>query len=162
MNAYIDWIRATDVSVWVRTAPWTWPALETVHFVGMCLMIGVVGVLDARLLGYLRGIEVSTLRRLLPWGLFGFGLNAVSGVLFVLGAPDQYARNPAFYAKLVFLAIAGLNALYFETRTGRLALSTSRLEAPPVAFRVAGAVSIVSWIMVLYWGRMLPFIGNAF
>lgn len=162
MNPYLDWIRATDLSVWVRTAPWTWPALETVHFAGMCLMIGVIGVLDVRLLGFLRGIEVATLRRLIPWGIFGFALNLVSGVLFVVGAPDQYARNPAFYVKVFFLLVAGLNALYFETHSGGTALALGRVETPPASFKVAGAVSLFSWFMVLYWGRMLPFIGNAF
>jgi len=128
----------------------------------MCLMIGVVGVLDVRLLGYLRAIDVSTLRRLLPWGLAGFAINLVSGVLFVVGAPDQYARNPAFYMKLLFLLVAGLNALYFETHAGARALAAGSMQPPSTSFKVAGAVSLFSWAMVLYWGRMLPFIGNAF
>ncbi len=162
MDPYLNLIRATDLSVWVRTDPSTWPALEIVHFVGMCLMIGVVGVLDVRLLGYLRSIDISALRRLLPWGLVGFAMNLVSGALFVVGAPDQYARNTAFYFKLLFLVIAGLNAFYFETRAGRLAIAGGHIEPAPVSFKVAGAVSLFSWLMVLYWGRMLPFVGNAF
>jgi hypothetical protein len=32
----------------------------------------------------------------------------------------------------------------------------------PRAFKIIGTVSIVSWFMVLYWGRMLPFTGTAF
>jgi hypothetical protein len=28
--------------------------------------------------------------------------------------------------------------------------------------KVIGLMSLVSWFGVLYWGRMLPFIGNSF
>ena len=28
--------------------------------------------------------------------------------------------------------------------------------------KAIGAVSIVAWFGVLFWGRMLPFVGNAF
>jgi hypothetical protein len=31
-----------------------------------------------------------------------------------------------------------------------------------LAYRAIAIVSIVSWFFVIYWGRMLPFIGNAF
>ncbi len=162
MNEFNVWMRATQVSMWVRDLPWTWPMLETLHFVGMCLLIGAIGLLDLRLLGFIRGVEVRTLRALLPWGILGFVINLVTGVLFFVGAPDQYLRNLAFYMKLLFLIVAGLNALYFETTSGGRAIAVGRPGPPPMAFKVAGAVSLVSWFMVLYWGRMLPFIGNAF
>jgi hypothetical protein len=32
----------------------------------------------------------------------------------------------------------------------------------PFSLKVIAVVSIVSWLFVIYWGRMLPFIGNAF
>jgi hypothetical protein len=162
MNAFNIWMRATAISQWVRTDPTTWPTLETLHFVGMCLLLGVIGLLDFRLLGFMKEIDVRTLRRLLPWGITGFLINLVTGVLFFVGAPDQYMRNPAFYMKLLFLVIAGLNALYFETHSGGRAIASGHFEEAPRAFKMAGAVSLFSWFMVLYWGRMLPFIGNAF
>jgi hypothetical protein len=162
VGEYIVWIRATGISEWVRGLPWVWPMLETLHFVGMCLLLGVIGLLDFRLLGFMRSLEMGALRRLLPWGIVGFAINLVTGALFVIGAPDQYVRNPAFYGKLLFLIIAGLNAAYFETHAGRQALAMGKVENTPIGFKVAGAVSLFSWFMVLYWGRMLPFIGNAF
>jgi hypothetical protein len=78
------------------------------------------------------------------------------------GAPDQYLANVAWWYKLGFLAIAGINVLYFETTQAKRALAIRSGDDTPRAFKVIGAVSIVSWFMVLYWGRMLPFIGNAF
>jgi len=83
-------------------------------------------------------------------------------VLFFVGAPDQYIANVAWWAKIAFLAIAGLNVLYFETTQATRALAIGAGEDTPRRLKVIAAVSIVSWFMVLYWGRMLPFIGTAF
>jgi len=88
--------------------------------------------------------------------------NLVTGVLFFIGAPHQYLDNVAWWYKLAFLAVAGVNVLYFETTQAKRALTIGSGDDTPRAFKVIGAVSIVSWFMVLYWGRMLPFIGNAF
>ena len=81
---------------------------------------------------------------------------------FFVGAPDQYVANPAWWAKVAFLAVAMLNIAWFETRLGKPMLLLPGDVDTPLSFKVAGAVSIASWALVLYWGRMLPFIGNAF
>ena len=80
---------------------WGWPASETIHFVGLCLLFGVVLLVDLRMLGFLKGIPYSTLHRLLPWGVLGFGVNVVTGILFFIGAPPTfYVTNGIFFWKL--------------------------------------------------------------
>ena len=71
-------------------------------------------------------------------------------------------NNVAFYAKLAFLIIAGLNALCFETLYGAIVKASASLDRTPLAYRAIAVISIVSWFLVIYWGRMLPFVGNAF
>ena len=155
-------LKATSLSEAVRFYPWVWPICEMLHFVGLSLLIGVVGLLDLRLIGFMKRVPVVTLRALLPYGLAGFAINLVTGLIFFIGAPDQYVSNVAFYYKLGFLALAGANALFFETTQGHRLTEIDANGITPTAFRIAGAVSILSWFMVLYWGRMLPFVGNAF
>jgi hypothetical protein len=36
------------------------------------------------------------------------------------------------------------------------------IAVAPRALKTIAVVSIVSWFFVIYWGRMLPFVGNAF
>ena len=98
----------------------------------------------------------------MPWGKFGFAIAAVTGVTFFVGAPDQYVNNVAFYAKLVFLLIAGVNAAAFEILYSGTVKTSASTDATPTAYRAIALVSIVSWFFVIYWGRMLPFVGNAF
>lgn len=63
---------------------------------------------------------------------------------------------------MFFLLVALINVAFFETRHGAKLLTMPAAAGMPVGFKVAGAVSILSWLAVLYFGRMLPFIGNAF
>jgi len=96
------------------------------------------------------------------WAAVGVFINVVTGTLFFVGAPDQYIDNPAWWGKVFFLLIAMLNIAFFETRLGKEMLSLPQEADTPISFKIVGAVSLVSWFMVLYLGRMLPFIGTAF
>jgi hypothetical protein len=163
MSAWIvTTLKATTVSHWMIQLSWLWPLCETLHFVGLALLVGVVGLLDLRLLGFVRRLPVAAVHSLIPWGILGFVINLATGVLFFVGAPDQYIDNVAWWAKIAFLVIAGLNVLYFETTQATRALAIGAGEDTSRHLKVIAAVSIVSWFMVLYWGRMLPFIGTAF
>jgi uncharacterized membrane protein len=140
---------------------WGWPASETVHFIGLCLLFGVVLLVDLRMLGFLKGIPYSTLHRLLPWGVLGFGVNVVTGILFFIGAPpDFYVDNPVFIWKLALILVAGANALYFTVFEQPWTLGAG--DTPPVAAKVAAASGILLWTGVIFCGQMLPFFGHSF
>jgi hypothetical protein len=162
LEQFAAWLRETGPSQWVRAWPWTWAVCETLHFIGLSLVVGVIGLLDLRLMGVMKRIPLAALRPMLPYGIAGFVINVVTGVIFFVGTPEQYVTNVAFGMKLLFLLISGLNVLYFETRHGHHVLTLAPDAPTPTAFKVAGAVSLGSWFMVLYWGRMLPYIGQAF
>jgi len=162
MHTLVTTLKATSLSAWVINTPSVWPICETLHFIGLSMLVGIVGLLDLRLLGFFRRIPIAALRGLLPWGLVGFVVNLVTGVLFFVGAPDQYVNNSAWWYKVAFLGVAGVNAGIFETTQASALFRLGPHDDTPTTFKVMGAVSLGSWFMVLYWGRMLPFIGNAF
>jgi len=162
VDAFAFWLRATPISEAIRVAPWLWPICEILHFTGLSLLVGVAGFFDLRLLGFMPRIPISAAWSLMPWAKLGFGISAVTGLIFFVGAPDQYVDNAAFYGKVAFLLLANLNAVFFEAAY-RKRVERKELDArPPNAFRVIAGLSIFSWFFVIYWGRMLPFIGNAF
>jgi len=139
---------------------WMWPTLETLHFIGLCLLFTVVLIVNLRLLGAIPIVPVSAVYQMLPLGLIGFAVNLVTGMLFFVGIPSQYNGNPVFYWKIVFVLLGGLNVTYFmlvddawRTTAGR------QVGTGP---KIAAASAIFIWVAVLYCGHMLPFIGNAF
>ncbi len=161
-ESLVSFLRATALSHWMVDTPWVWPICETLHFIGLALLIGIIGPLDIRLLGFMKSVPISALKSLVPWAVAGFAINLVTGLLFFIGAPQQYIGNLSWWFKMLFLTIAGVNVLLFET-TQRARLGAMRPgDDTPVAFKMIGGVSLASWLMVLYWGRMLPFLGDAF
>lgn len=146
------------VGNYVRDTPWTWIAAETLHFIGLTLLIGVVLLIDLKIFGFLPAVSYATLDRLLPWAILGFGLNTVTGMLFYVAAYYQYHNNPAFYWKLAFILLAGLNTLIFSFDRG---WENDARPAPIHSKALAGA-ALFLWVGVMFWGSMLPFIGNAF
>jgi uncharacterized membrane protein len=140
---------------------WGWPASETVHFIGLSLLFGVVLLVDLRMLGFLKGIPYSALHRLLPWGMIGFGVNVMTGMLFFIGAPpDFYVNNPTFVWKIALILVAGANALYFTVVDHVWAVGAG--DTPPMGSRIAAASGIVLWVGVIFCGQMLPFFGHSF
>jgi uncharacterized membrane protein len=94
--------------------------------------------------------------------MFGFSLNLMSGLIFLTIFPAQYAYSQAWWLKVLFLCIAGANALIFETGFGKRAAALPAGVDSPIAFKMIGGVSLVSWFFVLYFGRMLPYLGTAY
>jgi hypothetical protein len=140
----------------MRTA-WAWPLAESLHFLGLCLLVGCVGTFDLRLLGLARRVPIAAVHRFIPWGILGFALNITTGSLFLLTEPDQYIYNPSFHFKLLFLAIGGLNAAtFYLTSYRRVFGDRSTLDAPRHA-KVIAAISLCAWIGVIVGGRLLTF-----
>ena len=162
MDAFVAWLQSTGLSRAIVSSLWVWPLCETLHFIGLALVIGIVGFFDLRLIGFFRRIPVTAAHELMPFALFGFGLNLVTGLLFLAGHPEQYVHNAAWWFKAGSLGVAGLNAAVFEVAVGTPAIALGAGEDTPMAAKAVGVVSIVAWFSVLFWGRMLPFIGNAF
>jgi len=162
MDAFVEWLRATPLSQWIVYKIWVWPLCETLHFVGLALIIGIAGFFDLRLMGFFKQISIDDARELMPLAVAGFLLNLITGATFFIGHPEQYAHNPAWWWKVGFLGVAGLNALLFKVAVGRQTVGLRPGVDTPTAAKAIGAVSLISWFAVLYFGRMLPFLGGAF
>lgn len=164
VESFSRWIHGTRLSWAVRGGyPWLWPAFETLHFVGMALLIGIVGLLDLRMLGLVKGLPLKPLNRLLPWGIFGFAINLTTGFMFFAGDPFQYIHNAVFWFKMAFVVLAGINVgAFYLTGISRRVDSVQGGEDVPTSAKLVAATSLFLWIGVMYWGRMLPFLGDAF
>jgi hypothetical protein len=161
MNEYTEALR-----LWLETLPtrdvmlntrWGWPMAESIHFLGLTLLIGTVGMFDLRLLGIGRQIAPASLHRLIRYGVAGFIGNVLTGICFLSGAPDQYIYNWAFRWKLIFLTIAGLNIAIFYSAFFRKVRTLGEGAAIPVGARLVGAVSLSAWIGVISAGRLITF-----
>ena len=162
MDAFVVWLQSTQLSRAIVFTTWIWPACETIHFIGLTLVIGLVGFFDARLMGFFRRVPVAAARELMPFAIAGFGVNLVTGLVFLIGHPEQYVHNIAWWWKVGCLILAGVNAVVFELAVAPRTLDRIEGDDTPMSAKLIGAISILAWFGVLYFGRMLPFLGGAF
>jgi hypothetical protein len=161
MHAFQIWLIKTIVAhspvVTLMRTHWAWPIAESLHFLGLSLLIGCVGTFDLRLLGVARRVPIAAVHRFIPWGLLGFAINIGSGLMFLLTEPDQYILNPSFHFKLLFMTIGGLNAAtFYLTSYRRVFGPDAPLDAPTHA-KVIAAISLCAWMGVIVGGRLLTF-----
>ncbi len=159
----VHWIQATWLSHYIKEdSYWIWPTLETLHFLGMSLLIGAVGLFDLRVLGVAKQIPPAALHKLIPFGVAGYCLNLVTGILFIIGNPDQYAYNLAFHFKLAFMALAGLNLILFYSTTYAAVRAVPAGGSAPLRAQIMTGVSLFAWVSVLVCGRLLTWFRPVF
>ena len=159
------WMRWPSVEHFLRDYTWGWPLCEILHFVGLILLFGAVGSFDLRLLGIGRGLSYSLLNRLVPWGVFGFILCVVTGLIFVTGIEANVPEHPYvvlktnewLQLKLLFILLAGLNLLAFHlTGMARAVEALGPNDDAPRLAKVIGGTSLFLWVGVVYFGRLIP------
>jgi uncharacterized membrane protein len=151
--------RAT-VQKFIGDNRWVWPISEILHFVGLCFLFSVVFIVNLRMLGFIRNVSFESLHRLLPIGMFGFVINTITGMLFFIGTPEQYTQNVAFYWKMMLVLMAGASVLYFTVFDEPWQVGAR--DDAPFRTKFIAASTIALWLGVLYFGRMLPYLGNSF
>jgi hypothetical protein len=144
----------------ITSTVWFWVTCQTLHFMGVSVLIGVVGFFDIRLLGGWKRVPLGAAMDLMPWAIVAFVVNLITGSIFILGRPGIYAHSISLWFKLLFVILAGLNALFFQLTLKRKALELKPTEDTPVFMKLVGATSLFSWFAVLYFGRMVPYLGR--
>ena len=142
----------------IEYSMWVWPMLEDLHFLGLILLLGTIGLLNLRVLGFLKQLPVAPLHRFIPWGIAGFVINAITGFLFYVGMPGFYVVNFVFQIKMLAILLAGVTLVLFYCTSAFRSLEHLGPgdDAPPFAKFIA-ASSIFLWIAVIILGRYIPF-----
>jgi hypothetical protein len=138
----------------LRFARWGYAAVNTLHVLGIALLVGGSLPLALRLVGFWPAVPRAALARVLALSAgIGLGLALATGFLLFATRAPEYARNPAFQIKLALIAIGTASALVAHRRHG-----WTLENAPDTVARRTGAVSIVCWLGVLVAGRLIAFV----
>jgi hypothetical protein len=126
----------------------------------MAVLAVAVGVFDLRLLGWALGrTRVSDLaRRLLPCTWAAFGVQLITGFLLFSSEAVKLYDNPAFRLKLLLIALAGVQAVIFQSTAYRNLAAWDERGVLPVGAKFAGAFSLLLWIAIVAAGRFIGFV----
>ena len=157
MDPFLAFLENSALSNWVRSSEsiFAFPAIITLHTIGMGFLAGGSAAIDLRILGFASGIPLKTMSRFLPVLWLAFVVNAISGTLLLVAYPTKALTNPIFYVKLCLIALA-VGLVY---RIGVTVLRTSDDERGPAAdnARALAFTSLAAWVALIVAGRLLAY-----
>ena len=131
---------------------WMFGMLECIHITSFATAVGLIGLVDFRLIGagLTRHSPVRLSQDTTFWIMGGLIMAVTSGLMLFSTDPERYAVNPAFQLKVVCLIVA----ILFNYTGHRYAV---RAESSRVLQGLAGGVSLVLWIAVIFGGLFYAF-----
>lgn len=147
-----------SIAVFLRRSIWAYPLVNTLHLLGISLLIGSVVVLDLRILGLWRKVSAGDLGRVLaPVAVAGFCLAVLAGPLLFLVQAKTYAGLWLFQVKMILLVAALANAIVLLRSSAWRQFRHSMLARTPSTLRMMAGLSLFLWLAVLTFGRLVGY-----
>lgn len=160
LQDFVRWLSATPASQWLQSVSTTSPvllaAVQTLHLLGMSVVVAANGFVAIGLLGGLRTEEAvaGVARRVVPWVLGALAVMLATGVILVVRWPRRILLSPAFVPKLVLVAI-GTGLLLHVART--LEREQDGLRSRSGVATSLAVMLLLAWTAALVAGRWIPF-----
>lgn len=158
----VEWLTALQELAPVaalRSARWTYAAVNASHITGIALLFGAIAPLDLRLIGCFRQVSIHALARVLvPVAAAGLTLAILAGALLFSIRAVQYAGTALFQIKMALVVCGIANALLLRKAAVWEAARDDTSGMPPLRLRAAGALSIALWLSVIVCGRFVAFV----
>ena len=157
IDPFLIWLESTALSQWIvgSESMFAFPGILAIHAIGMGFAVGICLALDLRILGVAPGVRIAEMRRFVPIVWTAFWINAISGLLLLIGYPTKALTNPVFYLKLLLIGVG----LWLFSRIGRRVFNDTAGDdrAPsPIVQRLA-VISLVCWVAAITAGRFLAY-----
>ncbi len=132
----------------MKHSPWLYPTLETMHIWGIGMLFGSVVVMDLRVLGFGRTLNLSDLSRLgIAVAVIGFGLAVLTGSLMFIAQASELISSRLFILKMCMIFLLLANAVILRIRT--IDNGMSKMQA---------LLSLAGWASVIGMGRWLAYV----
>jgi hypothetical protein len=155
MSGLLAQMEASGLATWVRESPsiWAYPAILTLHSIGLGIVVGASVVIDLRLVGRARALALTDLVALFPVIWWAFAVNALTGVLLFIADATRKSAQPIFFVKLACIALA----LFVVLRT-RSVMVSSGAAPSRAASRTLAVLSLVFWLGAIAAGRLMAYL----
>lgn len=161
MHAFLQAAHDTWLGTFARSNGYLFTIGLVIHFIGLCLLLGVMLVIDLRILGLGKRAPIGAVLSLIPYAILGFGLNLATGIIFFCFDPFGYWGNPAFKIKLCLLLAAGLNAAWFTFGEHRALVATTSGHDAPAFAKASAGLSLFLWFAIILFGRLIVAFQNS-
>jgi hypothetical protein len=159
-DRFLLWLEGTAPAIAISESSWLFPGIESIHVLAVTMVVGSITMVDLRLLGInLRQRPAGELMaEVLPWTWISFAVAVCSGAMLFSSNASHYWGTVPFRAKMLLLALAGVNMAVFHATAYRSVDVWGRQLQTPRAAKVSGGISLALWIGVVTLGRWIGFV----
>lgn len=154
---FLEWLQSTWVGVLVAESLWGYPLFETIHSIGMAMLIGSLGLINLRVLGFKPELPLLNMRQLLPLAWLGFTLNAISGTLLFTSDAVYFFNKYTFRIKMILIVLGGINAALLGARVFREAAAGASTGPVTAGTKWIAFSSLVFWLGAVCAGRLIAY-----
>ncbi len=157
--ALAQFLAAQEWSIGLHESIYAYAWVETVHVLTLTLFLGMLVIIDLRMLGWAFGGFPATVlaRRLNQPMLIGFVVMVITGLILYYAIPIRTTQSIWFRIKVVLLVVAGINAWLFHRALRNSAGTWSDRGLPPLRLRAGAGFSLVLWSGVVFAGRAIAY-----
>jgi len=145
-----EWLENTSVALWVGESLWVYPFMLSLHAVGLAIVVGILSMLDLRLLGAFRGIQAASFLPLIRFAWIGFLINATSGVFLFTSQATTFVQSVPFLIKIACILVG---AILTRVMQGKLSEPDGGGSMKGLAI-----VSLALWLVAITAGRLTAYI----
>ena len=156
----LETLSQTPLVRWVAESDWGYPIVLTTHALGMGMVVGIMLMVDLRVLGFAARMPLPTVRLFFPVAWSGFAVNLVSGTLLFLANYTAFLHNVAFLTKITFLILGALSTYFLSRNISSNLLGDPAADSIAIASRraqVLAAVCIFCWLIAITAGRIVGY-----
>jgi hypothetical protein len=152
---FCQWLQFSSPLVAMRSSPWLFPVIATIHLMGLSVLGGSVLLVDLRLLGLgLRRQPVAQLARDAERWLFRSLLVMVAtGIPLFMCFATKYYYLTFFWVKMASLVLV----VVFTVSVRRKVVMAEETRISPAWGRMVALVSLSLWTTVALGGRYIGF-----
>lgn len=147
---FLLWYEEGPLGVFIRESLWGYPIVLSSHAVGMATVMGVVIVLNMRVLGYAKGLSIPAFDKIFVIGWLGFIINLVSGLILFAGTASSYFFQGAFQLKIGSIVLGGILM--------KLVMNAVRANKSPAQQKTLAIACLVCWTTGMITGRLMAYL----
>jgi hypothetical protein len=155
VDRFVYWCYYSKDYAFVHDSKLAIPLLQSLHLIGIMLLLGTTVILNLRLLDIgFRRLPLPVLsEQLWRWTNIGLLLATVSGIMVFMADPTRYAHNQTFLRKMVLFCLA----LIYQFTVFRKVASQDPLVRSKAQNGMLAALSLCLWFGVAWAGRGIAF-----
>jgi hypothetical protein len=157
--SWCHWLQNTPFATGIRQSDLLFPLIEGSHILSLSLSVGLILIFDLRLLRLAFRSESASriMKQFMPWAMPGFALMFLTGLLLFVSQAEKAYGNTFFRFKLVFLLLAGVNALMYQVKFYPKMAEWDKTDSVPRGAQLSGAVSLILWACIIALGRTMAY-----